>query len=217
MAFLLVAPAAHAIPMTFTNLASWQAAVGLAESVADFDAEATGVIASGGSADGITFSYAFAGGEELVVTDAFDTTSAPNFLGTDDFDLLADGNEFSMAFAASNAIGLFILSADVSGGFLVDGDISLTAGGGTATLDVSEIEASLASGADVLFLGIVDPDATFATASLTTPNVGLIPDFFYNVDDVRLALLPVPEPTIAGLICSFALCCWHLRGRRRRV
>ena len=59
-------------------------------SVVDFDTSPTGIVASGSSVGGITFTYDF-GGVSLKISDVYDTTSPDNFLGTDDSDNLGRG------------------------------------------------------------------------------------------------------------------------------
>jgi hypothetical protein len=122
-AALALPGAAHALPTAYTDSASFFADLPGAATTADFDGLSSGdVIASGGTADGITFTYDF-GGVDLIVTDGtagggggpFDTTSPPNFLGTNDFDVLLDGDDLVLGFASANAIGLFIITAEEPG------------------------------------------------------------------------------------------------------
>lgn len=202
---LLLLPAASgAAPVAYTDAAAFLAALPGPAATADFDGLASGtVIPSGGSADGITFTYDF-GGVDLIVTDGtaaggggpFDTTSSPNFLGTSDFDILLDGDDLGLGFAASHAIGLFVITAEVPGSTLFDGDLALDAGGATAFLDVSVVEQTLPDGSLVFFLGVVDDAAPFTSASLE--NCAACGGFFtYNVDDIVTA---VPEPGVAALL-----------------
>lgn len=190
--------AAGAVPVAYTDAASFLAALPGPATTAGFDGLASGTaIPSGGSADGITFTYDF-GGIDLIVTDGtaaggggpFDTTSPANFLGTSDFDVLLDGDDLGLGFAASHAIGLFVVTAEVPGSTLFDGDLALAAGGGTALLDVDAVEQTLPDGSLVFFLGVVDVAASFTSASLE--NCAVCGGFFtYNVDDIVTA---VPEP-----------------------
>jgi hypothetical protein len=196
---------AGALPVAYTDWAAFSAALPGPAVTASFDGLAAGtVIPSGGSADGVTFSYDF-GGVDLIVTDGdqaggggpFDTTSPPNFLGTSDFDLLLDGDDLVLGFVAANAIGLYVITAEVPGVTLFDGDIGLSAGGATAFLDVDEVQQTLSDGSLVFFVGVIDPDATFTSASLDTFGGGGA--FLFNVDDVVTA---VPEP---GTFALFVL------------
>src|SRR5262245_18149084 len=197
----LAAPAG-AVPTVYTSAAAFFGALPGASTTADFDGLSSGdVIASGGSADGITFTYDF-GGIDLIVTDGtaaggggpFATTSSPNFLGTSDFDVLLDGDDLTLGFATASAIGLFIITAEAPGATLFDGDIGLTAAGATAFLDVDAVEQTLSDGS-VFFLGVIDPAASFTSASLGTFGGGGA--FTYNVDDVVTA---VPEPGTAVML-----------------
>ena len=208
--------AAGALPTTYTNSASFLAALPGAPITASFDGLASGeVIASGDSADGISFTYAFAGGAELVITDGsafggggpFATTSAPNFLGTTDFDVLLDGDDLVLGFSSASAIGLFIITAEAPGETLFDDDIRLTAAGATAFLEVDAIEQTLPDGI-VYFLGVIDPAATFSSASLDTFGGGGA--FAYNVDDVVTA---VPEPGTGLMFALGLLILCPLRSR----
>jgi hypothetical protein len=219
LSLLLSLPgAAGAAPVTHSDSAAFVAALPGAPTTATFDGLSSGlVIAPGASADGITFSYGF-GGVDLIVTDGtaaagggpFDTTSAPNFLGTNDFDVLLDGDDLALGFATANAIGLFIITTDVPGESLFDGDIRLTAGGATAFLDVDAVQQILADGSLVFFLGVIDSAAIFTSASLDTFGGGGA--FAYNVDDITTA---VPEPSLALLVAvSLSVLGASRRGRR---
>ena len=67
--FLVVAAPAWSTVMTYTDSASFLANLPGPATTADFDSLTSGdVIASGGTADGITFTYDF-GGVDLIVTD----------------------------------------------------------------------------------------------------------------------------------------------------
>ena len=120
---LAVAAPAWGTVTTFTDSASFLASLPGPASTATFDSLTSGdVIASGGTADGITFTYNF-GGVDLIVTDGtaaggggpFDTTSSPNFLGTSDFDILLDGDDLTLGFTTAQAVGLFFETSDCSG------------------------------------------------------------------------------------------------------
>lgn len=189
LSLLLVAVPAAAAPVTYTDFAAFTGALPGAATTLDFDGVAAGTtLASGTTLDGITFTYDF-GGPLLQVSDGFDTTSAPNFLGTDDGDVLLDGDEFSLTFAPVRAIGMFFLTLDP----LFDGDIGLDAAGVSASLVAADLQETLPDGTDVYFLGIVS-DTAFTAADITNIGGGF---FTYNVDDIVTA---IPEPTSALLL-----------------
>jgi hypothetical protein len=202
LAALALPASAGAVPTVYTSSAAFFAALPGAATTHDFDGLTSGqVIASGASADGITFTYDF-GGVDLIVTDGtaaggggpFATTSSPNFLGTSDLDVLLDGDDLGLGFASARAVGLFIVTAEVPGVSLFDGDIGLTAAGATAYLDVDAVQQTLSDGI-VFFLGVIDPALSFSSASLEGFGGGGA--FAYNVDDVVTA---VPEPGTALLL-----------------
>jgi hypothetical protein len=67
----------------------------------------------------------------------FATNSAANFLGTDDGDLFQSGDDFAISFAASNAIGMHVITVDP----LLDDDIFVTVGRESAALIVADLQA----------------------------------------------------------------------------
>jgi len=125
---------------------------------------------------GIKFSYDF-NGLAMKVTHLYATTSAPNFLGTGDAGMLHDGDNFSISFAPASAIGLFFITADP----LVDGDITVAAGGATAVLKSTDVHETLPDGSRVYFLGVIDPEGSLLQADIEALPGGF---FLYNVDDI---------------------------------
>ena len=208
----------RAAPTVYTSSIAFLAALPGPATTAGFDGLPSGhVVASGSVADGITFSHVL-GGVDLIVTPgslsggggSFATTSAPHFLGTSDLDVLLDGDDLSLGFAASNAVGLFVITAETPGVTLFSGDIRLTARGAVASLNVNDVHATLADGSRVFFLGVIDAGSTFGSASLGTFGAG--GQFAFNVDDVVTAL---PEPGIGGATASGLLALAAARPRRR--
>ena len=166
----------------FTSRNAFLAALPGTASTLNFDALSAGsTIASGNGTGGVTFTYNF-GGQLLKVTTAYPAPSPTRSLGTTDADILQDGDNLTLAFSGRNAIGVSIVSKEV----LRAGDLTLTAGGTTATLAPS-IQRTLSDGANVYFLGVIRPTTVFTSAALTTVGGGF---FFYNLDDVISATSP---------------------------
>jgi hypothetical protein len=182
---LMLTSTAHAAPVTYTDQALFMAALPGPANTLDFDGLAAGTtIASGSTVDGITFTYDF-GGVQMMVSDVFATTSFPNFLGTDDADVLQDGDNFDLSFSPVNAIGMFFITADP----MLDNDITLSAGGASVGLSVLDAGTDLGDGGIPYFLGIIDNTSAFTAASITTIGGGF---FLYNVDDITTAVVPLP-------------------------
>lgn len=185
---------AAAALLTFTDQAMFLAALPGSANTLDFDSYDAGTtgIASGSTIDGIRFDYDF-GGVQLQVTDgnrfggggSFNTTSGSNFLGTDDADLLLDGDDVSLGFAPMNAIGMFFITADT----MFDDDILLSAAGTSVGLSLAAAGADLGDGGMPFFLGIIDTENTFISAEITTIGGGF---FAYNIDDITTSVVPLP-------------------------
>ena len=185
MALAGLAGPAQATPAVYADQAAFTAALPGAATSIDFDAEpADSLIPPGGSVDGMTFTYALDGVALKVSSESgstYSTTSPGHFLGTDDADLLQDGDEISLSFAPVNALGFYVLSKDA----LENGDVALTAGGATAQLIATEVQgAPLGDGSSVYFLGVIDPTNTFSAATISTAGNG---EFLFNIDDIVTA------------------------------
>jgi hypothetical protein len=148
------------------------------------------MIEDSSTADGITFSYDFEG-LPMTINHLYATTSAPNFLGTVDGGMFHDGDDFNLDFRPGSAIGLFFISADP----LLDGDITLSAGGATASLIAEDVQYTLPDGSKVFFIGIVDAQTHFSTARVEALAGGF---FLYNVDDIITA--PAEAATLTSVI-----------------
>jgi hypothetical protein len=193
----LVGSVANAALVTYTNQATFIAALPGTATTLDFESvTAPFIINSGDTLDGITFTYNFGPGKpvDMQVSSSTDTgyatTSGTNFLGTTDADIFLDDDDFTMDFAAASAIGLYIITAETPNFTLFDDDIQLTAGGGKALLDVDALQSTLSDGSLVYFLGLIDTGGSFATASLLTHNSS--EGFLYNIDDITTAVVPLP-------------------------
>jgi hypothetical protein len=181
--------AAGAEPVVYSDRSEFTAALPQSPSVLDFDQMAAGTtIADAATEGGITFSYDFEG-LAMKVAHLYATTSAPNFLGTGDGGMFHDGDDFTLSFAPGSAIGLFFISADP----LVSGDIKVTAGGATASLDAARVQSTLPDGSRVYFLGVVDTSAPITQARVEALAGGF---FLYNVDDIMTAPLGAPSMAI---------------------
>jgi hypothetical protein len=213
VAMIFPASIAMAAVVGYSDLGSFSAALPGPATVLDFDAGPNGqLIPSGGTYGGITFSYSFSG-VSLKVTDAggAPSTSAPYFLGTNDADILLDGDDISFSFAPSQAFGISIISLDS----LFDGDLWLRLGSFQMDLVAADVQATLSDGSSAWFLGVVS-DSPISSIDLLTIGGGF---FLYNLDDVRTApaqVASVPEPS-ALLIFGFGLALLGVKTRFRPV
>jgi len=194
---VMFAGVAHAAPMTFTDQASFLAAIGGFPNVQtlDFESQNAGdLIASGSSVGGITFGYSIPDGAggflTMQVRDDFGTTSGTNYLGLDnDPDgAFVAGDSFTMTFANPlTALGLYVISADT----IFAGDFELVTITGISVQNAATPDVFLADG-DAFFLGITDP-AGFSSADLISDPFGVATGLYvFNVDDITNS--PVPEP-----------------------
>ena len=152
----MLAGIAQAAPQIYTDQATFIAALPGAYTTLNFDsAIAESAIPSASALGGVTFGYSLDGVQLKVssVSSGYSTTSGAQFLGSDDAEILQDGDALTLSFAAVNAIGVHVISNDV----LEDNDISLTAGGATASLSKNATQgAPLGDGSVIYFLGIID-------------------------------------------------------------
>ena len=229
---LLVSASTFAVPVGYTSRAAFDTALGaagLGSITLDFDSTAAGTtVASGDTLGDLVFSYDF-GGVNMAVTDGaqfggggpFDTTSAPNFLGTDDGDIFQSGDDFDLSFAATNAIGMYFISADfpdpdcAGDAVICDDDIALRAADMDVLLDIDAIEDTLPDGSNVFFLGVIDTATPFTGVSITSFCCGF---FLFNVDDIvrSTAEGTAPEPSTA-LLLVIALAGMAGFGRRQQT
>jgi hypothetical protein len=184
----LLAGLAQAAPQDYTDRPTFDAALPGASTTLDFDgATANSLIPSGNAVGGITFTYALDGVSLKVSTESgssYSTTSSAHFLGTDDADILQDGDTITLTFAPVSAIGLYVISNDT----MQNNDVTLSAGGATANLlDTAPQGGPLGDGSAVYFLGVIDEQATFSTATLSTAGNG---EFLFNTDDIVTAQAP---------------------------
>lgn len=191
--------AADAEVTTYTDRDAFEAAVAALEPRAslDFDTLAGGTLISSGTTVGdFTFSYAIAGAD-LVVVNAFPTTSGANSLGaTGEDQALLASDVFDLEFPAATAIGLYVISVD-----MLAGDVELATPAGAVA--IATPEQVLGDGADVFFVGLVEsePSGAFTTAQVKSFAIEAVGDFAWNVDD----LVTAPEPNAALAAAAVAL------------
>jgi len=160
----------------------------------DFEGLTAGdLILSGTSAGNVTFTYDF-GGFAIQVRSDYLTTSGSNYLGTDGDGVFLAGDAFTMTFSqAVNAVGLFVISGDI----IYAGDFSISTGAGSVVnSDLTDSTfGTLPDGGQVFFLGLVDLDQAFTSATFASGLQG--GDFLFNIDDIRTAsaTASVPEPS----------------------
>lgn len=182
-------------------------------------------IAEGDPLGGITFDdiitfRALSNLEQLAVDDEYTTTSGTNYLGGGGGPgevLFYGGDSFEMSFATANAIGLFVITAEnptAPNQTIFDDDVRLSNGVVTAGIDVSESEQTLSDGSLVYFIGLIDDQAPFTTATIDTEN-----DFFiFNIDDITVDqanVVPEPASCVVWFMlligCTIARFAWTRR------
>lgn len=192
LAAYAITPAVSAAAVGYTDRVAFEAALvalGATAAIQDFDRLADGTtLPSGIASSGFVFAYDFGRVfiEVRAVTDptTLDTTSLPNYAGTDDGGVFQDGDDFAVSFDGRlvNAFGLSITSGDA----LFADDIVLTANGMSVGLDPRAVQSTLDDGANEYFLGIVDA-TEFGLADITTIGGGF---FLHTIDDVVSASAP---------------------------
>lgn len=187
----------HADTIAYTNNGDFMAALVGTPQTLGFDSQTAGeLVYSGDQLGGIAFTYDF-GGVSMQVASGSSTTSGSNYLGTDDFDIFQAGDEFTMSFGPSSAIGLYIISADG----MFDGDVVLKAMLANNTwLNVSaqldaDVFTDLGDGSYAYFLGLITDIGSITSARLTMPDE-VEGAFLYNLDDITTAsIAAVPAPS----------------------
>lgn len=215
MVALVILFAAPTFADSYTTSASFGTAIsGMTATTANFDSDTPGNIAEGQTVDGIQFNYSIAGGTDSLAIvsslDYFQTTSDPNYLGSNDLTTAAlfGGDSITMTFASPvNAVGLFIIS-----GGPYDPNVFTLASSTASATNSTTLEETLSDGGEVIFLGI-SSTSTFSSAELSlAASEG---QFTWNVDDITTAAgtgstpppPPMPEPgSFALLGIGVALC-----------
>ncbi|NOQ63574.1 MAG: hypothetical protein GQ582_03585 [Methyloprofundus sp.] len=195
--------AAFSAPVTYTNdNAFFTAIAGYSSNTLFFDEKGTDagdIIADGGELKGISFNYpVLADFASLQVSNNGDTTSGMNFLGTDDGGIFQDGDDLSLGFSATNAIGMYFLSADA----LVDGDIRISVAGTNVDLVAADLIMTLTDNTSVFFLGLLDENNAFTSMDIVTSydDDPESPYFFWNIDDITTASVPAPSLIVLYVI-----------------
>lgn len=206
----LLVSRASAQVSTYTNVSDYAAAAGTAGYTtvdSNFDSLPSGMLLpSGTTVQGITFTYPPTdfGGFTLQVDSGFDSTSAPNYLGTTGDGSFLSGDEFTMTFAhPEEGIGLFV----ISGGINIAGDYTLSVAQGSALSSgtTDSTFGTLGDGGNVYFLGLIEdnPANSFTTATFSSLNGGYgIP---FNVDDISVLQVGGAQPVADG---ESALALW---------
>ena len=188
----LAVATAQGSPTAFTDRTDFEAAVTALAGTAndpDFDTLADGTIIPSGSSLGEThFVYDFGVVQiqvrAVVDSTTLDTTSLPNFAGSDDAGMLQDGDDFLLTFDEPiNAVGLSITTADA---MLAD-DVQLSANGAVASLNPAAVQSTLDDGGSEFFLGVVDDELSFSIVQFSTTGGGY---FLYTLDDLAIAAAP---------------------------
>jgi hypothetical protein len=215
---------ANALVVPYTTIAAFETATtGYASRIVDFDDVAEQNIASGGTFDGLTFTYAglVSPATELRIDAAPPPTNSPNNqLGTNydaNGNQLRDGDSFEVSFAPSNLFGI-IFQASYDPANLFDTDFYLTLNGVDYNV---EIDDRFAIGAGTpqtfgYFLGLVS-DTVFDTVTVSSDgSTGSGNLFQYSHDDIRVgAVVPLP-PSIALLAVGLGLLGAN-RARKQRA
>ncbi|RIL02371.1 MAG: hypothetical protein DCC71_16460 [Proteobacteria bacterium] len=202
-AALLPIADANAAVTAYTSRAAFEAELAMrgGEHAIDFESIAAGtVLAAGTHVGGVGFWLAAASGRELVVTDAWATTSGAHSLGTTPLDALASGDALTLALPPALAVGVTVIAADA-----LPGDFELHFAG-----------AAVAPDADAFFLGLVADDVVAASdAVLVALDPGAGDSFAWNADDVLYA--PEADGALAACAALTALAAnaCHAGGRGR--
>ena len=209
---------AHADTIAYTNNGDFTANLVDTPQILDFESQTVGTpVSSGDQLGGIAFTYDFSG-VSMWVASGWPTTSGSQYLGTNDSDIFQAGDEFTMSFGPSSAIGLYIISADA----MYDGDIVLEAMLANSTwLNVSaqldaDVSTDLGDGSYAYFLGLITDIGSITSARLTMPD-GVEGAFLYNVDDITTAsIAAVPAPSSWCALIGMGVMGFIVSACRRR-
>jgi hypothetical protein len=192
LGIVLPTPTFKADVTTYTDAADFASALtanGYAANTQDFESSAPGSTFGPGSVIGDIDFDGFTS-PDLLVDDSFATTSGNNYLGLDNIGLanqFPGGFEFDMQLPNSNAVGMFIITAETPSFSIFDNDIVIDIPGvGVAELDVDDLQATIGGSDNVFFVGLVDTMATFNTAQIRY-DPSAISTIVFNIDDIVTA------------------------------
>ncbi|CAD6882279.1 hypothetical protein [Methylomonas albis] len=189
----------EAAPVTYGSKAAFDSAIsalGLKVGGTNFDSFSNGQVINSGDQlfSGLSISSQLADRVDasgapvptlMEVSNAYTTTSNPNFLGTTDAHIFMDGDNLTLfSDKPREALGMYIISADA----LQDGDIFFQHNLIDYYVNLS-INQTLNDGSNVYFIGIIDT-AEFLYQRVMTASNGA---FLYNVDDIVLGTIPEPS------------------------
>jgi len=194
-----LASPANAAFTTYSSQASFLSALGAAPTIThDYDSQVAGsLIGDGDTLNGATYSYTLsrAGNPSIQIDNFFDTTSASNYLGTNDGSgAFVGGDAFTITFdQAMHAIGLYVISAD----FILANDFTITTSSGQTANNIATSDVMLSDG-DAYFIGLTEDDFSLGFNSIMLSSFEA--EYLFNVDDITVA--PVPLPAAVWLFGS---------------
>lgn len=209
----VLAEAAHAGVVTYTDSAAFQAAIsGYSTAAEDYGAFSAGTpISAGNTFHGLTYSTFTPGPDGSlqggIITDQFNSFTGLSLGGRqstgDQFFYGGDSVTITLANPV-NAFGMFFNANTGSGNY------GFTTSLGTATTGSSVWDTDT-----FVFAGLVSTDVTFTSVTFTSSDVNL---GSYNVPKILMATAPatVPEPStlvLSGCAAAVLVAC---RLRRRR-
>jgi len=216
---LLAAGATNAAIITYTDRAAFDAAIAdianTSQVIEDFegftgqdDSTVGDVISNGSTYNGITYNLTAASGFELGIDGAGDADGTLNTLGAtnnsgESVGRFAPDEFVSFSFAASHAFGLNLITG---GNFdLIADELTIKFAGATLGNSVGQAVDIGGSAGKILFLGIVDTDTTFESATATFKNpdpdvvIGTLDNVTRTVRDQVTDPGPDPVPVPAAL------------------
>jgi hypothetical protein len=179
------------IALTATLVASFHVTPSAQAATINFDNLSAGTAVT--TLQGVTFGSTT--GLGLVVSNQFDTTSSPNYLGVDDggSQLFLAGDTITFDFAAPVvSFNLNVVSTPNTP------DAAFVLDGGVAGSDTSAAPTSMLPSGTEVFLLTVASSTPFSSASLSGEPAGI---YSFNIDDISFKpASAVPEPSTLLLL-----------------